>query len=126
MHTILIVDDEKHIRMLYEEELADEGYHILTASNGVEALHVVHKEPAINLILLDLKMPEMDGPEFLRNLRQFNATLPVIISTAYGDYVEQDFNVWLSNDYSPKTSDLTELKARIREILRKSSRIEVQ
>ena len=81
MKTILVVDDEKNIRLLYKAELEDEGYKVLTASNGLEALDVLKKE-TVDLVLLDIKMPEMNGPEFLRYIRQFNQTLPIIISTA--------------------------------------------
>ncbi len=116
MKTILVVDDEKHVCLLYEEELKDEGYNVLTASNGQEALEIIkNQEP--DLVLLDLKMPEMDGSEFLRHVRQFNTTLPIIISTAYGDYAQQDFSVWLSDDYTVKNADLTELKAKVKEVL---------
>ncbi len=118
MNTILIVDDEKHIRLLYEEEFGDEGYATLSASNGREALEFFQQhQEAIDLILLDIKMPEMDGHEFLRELRQFNTTVPVLISTAYGDYVQQDFSAWLSNGYSVKSGDLSELMAKVKEIL---------
>lgn len=117
MKTLLIVDDEKHIRMLYEEEFKDEGYTVLTASNGLEALGVIEQHPEIDLVLLDIKMPEMDGSEFLRRIRQFNKDLPILISTAYGDYVQQDFSAWLSSGYSVKTSDLSELKARVKELI---------
>ena len=116
MKTILIVDDEKHIRLLYEEEFLDEGYTILTASNGLEALEVLNQYQ-VDLVLLDIKMPEMDGSEFLRNVREFNTTLPILISTAYGDYVQQDFSAWLSDGYAVKTGDLSELKAKVKEIL---------
>ncbi|GAK55257.1 response regulator receiver protein [Candidatus Vecturithrix granuli] len=117
MKTLLIVDDEKHIRMLYEEEFKDEGYTVLTASNGLEALGIIEQHPEIDLVILDIKMPEMDGSEFLRRIRQFNKDLPILISTAYGDYVQQDFSAWLSSGYSVKTSDLSELKARVKELL---------
>ncbi len=117
MQTILIVDDEKHIRMLYEEEFQDEGYHVLTASNGLEALEIIEQQPEIQLVLLDMKMPEMDGTEFLRRVRQFHKTLPILISTAYGDYVQKDFSAWLSDGYAVKTSDLEELKAKVKELL---------
>ncbi|MBD3308575.1 response regulator [candidate division KSB3 bacterium] len=117
MKTILIVDDEKHIRLLYEEEFRDEGYDVLSASNGREALELIEQHPEIELVLLDIKMPEMDGTEFLRHIRQFSKDLPIIISTAYGDYVQQDFSAWLSDGYTVKSSDLTELKSHVRQIL---------
>jgi DNA-binding response OmpR family regulator len=118
MNTLLIIDDEKHIRLLYEEEFGDEGYATLSASNGREGLEIFQQhQEEIALILLDMKMPEMNGHEFLRELRQIDTTVPVLISTAYGDYVQQDFSAWLSNGYSVKSGDLTELKAKVKEIL---------
>lgn len=116
MKTLLIVDDEKHIRLLYEEEFLDEGYTVLAACNGREALDVLEHNQ-VDLVLLDIKMPEMDGSEFLRHVREFNTTLPILISTAYGDYVQQDFSAWLSDGYTVKTGDLSELKAKVKEIL---------
>jgi two-component system response regulator (stage 0 sporulation protein F) len=116
MKTILVVDDEKHVCLLYEEEFKDEGYNVLIASNGREALEIVEQHNP-DLVLLDIKMPEMDGSEFLRHVRQFDTALPIIISTAYGDHVQQDFSAWLSDDYMLKSGDLTELKAKVRELL---------
>ena len=118
MKTLLIIDDEEHIRLLYEEEFKDEGYETLTASNGREGLEIFkHHQEQIDLILLDIKMPEMDGAEFLREIREINTTIPILISTAYGDYVQQDFSAWLSNGYIVKSGDLSELKAKVKEAL---------
>lgn len=117
MKTLLIVDDEKYICLLYEEEFQDEGYNVLTASNGLEALKEIENHPEIDLVLLDIKMPKMDGSEFMRRFRQINKDLPILISTAYGDQVQQDFSVWLSDGYTLKSSDLTELKGKVKEIL---------
>lgn len=115
MKTILVVDDEEDIRLLYEEELADEGYRVITANDGLEALEQI-KTQNPDLVTLDLKMPRMDGVEFLRKVRETHRTLPIIISTAYGEY-KQDFSVWLSDAYITKSSDLTELKSKIKELL---------
>ena len=117
MKTLLIIDDEKHIRFLYEEEFTDAGYRVMTASNGLEALDILAQQPEIHLILLDIKMPKMDGVEFLGRVRQFNQHIPILISTAYGDYVQQDFSAWLSDGYAVKTSDLNELKAKVKQLL---------
>ncbi len=117
MKTLLIVDDEKHIRLFYEEEFKDEGYNVLTASNGLDALKTLEEHQEIDLVLLDIKMPEMDGSEFMRCFREINKELPILISTAYGDYVQQDFSAWLSNGYTLKSSDLTELKGKVQDIL---------
>ncbi len=115
MKTILVVDDEEDIRLLYQEELADEGYRVITANDGLEALKQI-KTQNPDLVTLDLKMPRMDGVEFLRKVRETHRTLPIIISTAYGEY-KQDFSVWLSDAYITKSSDLTELKSKIKELL---------
>jgi DNA-binding response OmpR family regulator len=115
MKTILVVDDEESIRLLYQEELTDEGYKVITAGDGQEALEKV-KTQNPDLITLDLKMPNMDGIEFLRKIRESHRTLPIVISSAYGEY-KQDFSVWLSDAYITKSSDLTELKSRIKELL---------
>lgn len=119
MKKILVVDDEENIRLLYEEELKEEGYEVITASNGREALESV-KAHHPDLIVLDIRMPEMDGIEFLRTIRETHRDLPIILSTAYGDYKQQDFSVWLSNGYFVKSADLTALKQRIRELLEKT------
>ncbi len=117
MKTILVVDDEKNVQLLYEEELLEEGYQVLTASNGLEALKELEQHQEIDLVLLDVKMPVMDGSEFLRRVRQFNTELPILISTAYGDLVQQDFNAWLANGYTMKSSDLGQLKSQVKDIL---------
>lgn len=115
MKTILVVDDEENIRLLYKMELSEEGYRVITASSGEEALEILEKEKP-DLITLDIKMGGMNGIEFLRKIKSTNRDLPVIISTAYGDY-KDDFSAWASDAYITKSATLDELKARIRELL---------
>jgi len=115
MKKILVVDDEESIRLLYQEELRDAGYEVVTAQNGAEALRMV-KENRPDLITLDLKMANMDGTDFLQALRKMYRDLPVIICTAYDDY-RQDFRLWASDGFITKSSDITELKAKISELL---------
>jgi len=119
MKKILVADDEMSIRLLYSEELKEEGYEVYMASNGKEALEVVEKIP-LDLVILDIKMPEMDGIEALRQIKQKRPDLPVILSTAYGEY-RQDFATWASDEYLVKSSDLEDLKAVVRRHLKEPS-----
>jgi DNA-binding response OmpR family regulator len=113
--TILVVDDEESIRFLYREELEEEGYRVITASDGEEALRKV-KADNPDLITLDIRMPGMDGIEVLHHIRAMDKEIPVIMSTAYGEY-RHDFNVWASDAYVIKTANLEELKRNIRRLL---------
>ena len=68
MKKILVADDEMSIRLLYSEELKEEGYEVYQAANGREAIDIVDKIP-LDLVILDIKMPEMDGIEALRQIK---------------------------------------------------------
>ncbi len=112
---ILVVDDEDNIRLLYKEELQDDGYDVTCAKNAEEALKMIEiNEP--DLITLDIKMPGMNGIEFLQKLKATKKHIPVILCSAYGSY-KQDFQVWASEAYVVKSADLRELKLTIKEIL---------
>lgn len=110
--TILIVDDEEHIRLLFKEELEDEGYTVDLASNGLEALEKV-KRTAYSVIVLDIKMPGMDGIQTLAEIKKINKDQPVILCSAYGEF-KQDFATWVSDGYVVKSADTRELKEMIR------------
>ena len=118
MKKIMVVEDEKTIRLLYKEELEDDGFVVELAKNGEEALE---KLPLFNpdLITLDITMPGMGGIEALKRIREKERQLPVIICSAYGEY-KQDFTTWASDAYVVKCADLTELKSAIRRCLRLS------
>lgn len=118
MEKILVVDDEENIRLLYQEELEEEGYTVDVAAHGQEALD---KLGTFNpdLITLDIKMPGMDGIETLQRIREVKRNVPVILCSAYGEY-KQDLTTWASDAYVIKTSDLTELKDTIRTLLSRS------
>lgn len=83
METILIVDDEKNYLLVLSAVLEEEGYEVLTTLNGAEALEI-RKTSDIDLVLTDMKMPEMDGIELLENIKQKDPDLPVIMMTAHG------------------------------------------
>ncbi|SHE97630.1 two-component system, response regulator, stage 0 sporulation protein F [Seinonella peptonophila] len=81
---ILVVDDQYGIRLLLKEVFSKENLNISQASNGNQALEVIQQEKP-DLILLDMKMPGMDGIELLRRLRQMGLSAKVIMMTAYGE-----------------------------------------
>jgi DNA-binding response OmpR family regulator len=112
---ILVVDDEDNIRLLYQEELRDDGYDVFLAKNAEEAFTIIEQSPP-DLITLDVKMPGMSGLDFLKKLKESKMNIPVILCSAYGTY-KQDFKLWASEAYVVKSADLRELKMTIKEIL---------
>ena len=115
MATLLIVDDEANQRRLYQEELSDEGYTIMLAENGKEALERIAEMPP-DLVVLDIRMPVMDGLEALGKIIGKERNIPVIIHSAYSSY-KDDFISWAADDFVVKSADLTGLKRKIRELL---------
>ena len=112
---ILVVDDEVNQGLLYEQELTDEGYEVDVANSGQRALALV-KEKNYDLVVLDIGMPYMDGLETLGKMLSMDNRLPVILNTAYPSY-KDNFMSWAAEDYVVKSSDLTELKQKIGEVL---------
>jgi len=115
---ILVVDDEKNILKLYKAELEDEGYEVVIANSGIQALELFQSENP-DLVTLDIMMPGMDGIQVLRQLKQEKPHIPVIMLTAY-DY-RDDFSIWVSDAYVVKSSDLVTLKSTIKQIFEKKS-----
>lgn len=113
---ILVVDDDLHIQRLYQEEFQDEGYEVVVASNGAEAMEMFERENP-DIVTLDILLPDVDGIRILRQMKEKNPRIPVIMSTAY-DY-RDDFAVWASEAYIVKSSDLDELKIMIKKLLSK-------
>ena len=117
MKTILVVDDDEAIRTLLQEELEDEGYKVLIATNARDALKMVAAEP-LDLVILDIRMPGMDGLEALPRILGIKEGLPVIMNTAYSQY-QDSFMSWAADAYVVKSSDLTELKEKVKELIQK-------
>jgi len=112
---ILVVEDEESLRLLYEEELKAEGYEVLTAGNGREAIELLETGKP-DLIILDIVMPVMDGMEALGRIVGKERKIPIILNTSYSGY-QQDFMSWAADAYVTKSADLNELKKKIRELL---------
>lgn len=112
MAKILIVDDEEHIRFLYSEELADEGYEVATADSGFQLLERIEKEKP-DLVVLDIKMVDYNGLDLLQDIRNKYYDLPVILCTAY-DTFKEDMKSIAADFYVIKSFDLTELKNKIK------------
>jgi DNA-binding response OmpR family regulator len=118
---LLLVDDDASLLRVLSEYLARLGYEIATASNGAEALTAA-REQAFDLVVLDVTMPEMDGMEVLRSLRQ-ETSVPVILMTALSEEsdVLQGFGAG-ADDYVVKPFGFAQLDARIRAVLSRASR----
>ncbi len=120
MKTILIVDDEQDIVEVVRYNLQKEGFNVLTAKNGIQALELAHAQP--DLILLDVMMPEMDGITVLKQLKQTRSTdrIPVIFLTAKGSESDEVLGLELgADDYIIKPISVPKLVARIKNTLRK-------
>jgi CheY-like chemotaxis protein len=115
MKKILLVDDEEGIQLLYQEEFQDEGYEVLSAFTGEEALEKF-KSDVPDLVILDIQMPGMNGIEVLRQMKMIAPQLPIILSTAYHEYT-QDLSAWASDEFIVKSPDMLKLKEAVRKYL---------
>lgn len=114
---VLIVDDEEPLRAVLSAELASEGYEVETASDGDEAMELVQSKP-IDLVLLDIKMPRVDGFEVLRFIKKHYPQVKVIMLTAYADLSSAiDSKRWGAEDFVSKPYDLFDLLTTIERVL---------
>lgn len=120
MFNILVVDDHAHIRRLYEYTLEKNGYNPFTAANGREALEQLELNH-IDLIVLDVMMPEMDGYTFLRTLRDSGSEIPVLVITARdgAEDVRKAFTLG-TDDFMVKPVDEVEMLLRIKALMRRA------
>jgi DNA-binding response OmpR family regulator len=116
---ILIVDDEPRYLRLLEANLRTEGYEVVTAQDGMQAVSVFSDQP-IDLVLMDVMMPKLDGFGATQRIREFSST-PIIILTAKGDEQDRVRGLDLgADDYLIKPFSATELLARVRAVLRRA------
>ena len=114
---VLIVDDEPPIRKLLRMGLGTQGYHIIDAPNAKTALELMSAEP--DLVILDLGLPDMQGLELLRQIRQLREDVPIVVLSSRGDEVAKVEALDLgADDYVTKPFGMEELLARIRAALR--------
>jgi DNA-binding response OmpR family regulator len=120
--TILVVDDKSNVRTLVRDYLAEQGFHVLVADNGQNALYEARRAKP-DLILLDIMMPEMDGFEFIRTFRKESET-PVILLTAKLEESDKVIGLELgADDYLTKPFGMRELVARIHTVLRRAGKL---
>ena len=119
---ILVVDDESRMRKLVRDFLVREGYNVLEAEDGVEAMDIFYEEKDISLLILDVMMPRMDGWQVCREIRE-SSKVPIIMLTARGDERDEllgfDLGVdeYISKPFSPKI-----LVARVDALLRRTAK----
>jgi DNA-binding response OmpR family regulator len=120
MFSILVVDDDKNTRLLFQTVLEEANYTVFTADNGKSALAVMDREH-IDLVVLDVMMPEMDGYEFTKTLRENQSTLPILMVSAkqLPEDKKQGFLVG-TDDYMTKPIDEEEMLLRIKALLRRA------
>lgn len=118
---VLVVDDERHIRMLYQEELESEGYTIAT-SDGQDDINEVIAREKPQVVILDIKLgPNRSGLDLLQEIRSKDQSLPVILSTAY-DSFQHDLKSIAADFYVVKSVDLSELKDKVALAMAKASK----
>ena len=120
MANILVVEDNKDLRELFCLALKEKGFQTLSASNGAQALNVLGKT-AVDLIVTDIMMPEMDGIELTSCLRNANYTMPILMITVKDDYfsMQNGFTVGAA-DYMVKPVNVNEMALRIKALLRRA------
>lgn len=117
---ILVVDDEKDVTMSLKGFFSALGYDMLTAIDGKEALNVINSIKNLDLILLDVRMPGVDGIQILKHLRKTNSRTKVIIITAYDNEVKQEVESIGIDGFFAKPIDLSKLIDRIRYVMENS------
>jgi len=105
MKKILCVDDDPSLLYLYQEELSEEGYKVILAQDGKQAMEKFREEKP-QVVIMDIRMPVMDGIETMNALLGKDRQIPVILNTAFPDY-KQNYMTWGAEAYIIKSSDLS-------------------
>lgn len=120
MFKLLVADDEENIRNLFKLRLEDAGYEVLLAENGEEALEIVYRE-VIDMCIVDVMMPGMDGFTFVERIRREDFTMPIIMLTAKGELKDKKTGFSLGvDDYMVKPVEFDELLLRMKALFRRA------
>lgn len=123
---ILVLEDEREIREAIKEFLESESYQVETASNGIEALNLLNHSKMPDLILLDMKMPGMNGWDFAKEFYQkYDHLAPLIVMTAAAE-VEKRAQEVSANDFVGKPFDLDELSQKIKKLLENPEKLSLK
>lgn len=115
--TVLVIEDDDNQRLLYEDDLKWVGYEVIAVRSGHDGLQAL-KDNKVDVVLLDIAMPGMDGIETLGKILDYDNQMPVILNTAYSSY-KDDFMTWAAEAYVIKSHDTSELHKAIADVLAK-------
>lgn len=115
MKKILIIEDENNLRQLYQTEFTEEGYEVILAKNGFEGIDLCKRENP-DLVVVDIRMPGMDGLETIVHILEHDRSRPVIINSAYPQY-QDNFMSWNADAFVVKSGDISALKEKVNSFL---------
>jgi DNA-binding response OmpR family regulator len=113
MFSVLLVEDERNLLDLYTSELQDIGISVRPTTSGREAIESIKRERP-DVVILDIKLEDMEGLQVLEEIKLIDKTIPVILNSAYSVY-KSDFASWMADDYIVKSSDTSELINKIKQ-----------
>lgn len=115
MSKILVVEDERSLRLLYTMDLERDGHVVVAAADGAEGLRLFDSETP-DLVVLDIRLPGMDGLDAMGRMLDHNPRIPIVLNTGCSSF-KDNFLSWVADSYVIKSSDTGELRAKIRELL---------
>ena len=115
MKTVLIIEDDRSYSKVLTTSLAKDGYRIIVQNSANRALEFIRLGNSVDLIILDLKLPDAEGFSLMDQIKKL-LDVPIVINSGYS-YFKRDFSSWLADAYVDKSADLNELKQVIHEVL---------
>jgi DNA-binding response OmpR family regulator len=112
---ILVIEDEKNLRLLYQQDLSRDGFDVVTAATASDGIAMFESERP-DLVVMDIRLPGMDGLEAMSRLLNKHPKTPVVLNSAYSSY-KDSFMSWPADAYVVKSADTDELRTRVRELL---------